>query len=139
MTLAGAYRSATPLGKIKFMTKKEIAIDFLKLVSCGKVREAYEKYVHKDFFHHNAYYKGDRESLLQAMEEKAEQFPNKTYVILRALEDDDLVSIHAKVTGIFDADLAVIHIFRFEGDKMIEEWDAAQEETNDSPNQNGIF
>jgi predicted SnoaL-like aldol condensation-catalyzing enzyme len=121
------------------MTKKEIAIDFLKLVSSGKVREAYEKYVHKDFFHHNAYYKGDRESLLKAMEEKAEQFPNKTYVVLRALEDDDLVSIHAKVTGVFDSDLAVIHIFRYEGNLIAEEWDVGQQVPPDSPNENGIF
>jgi predicted SnoaL-like aldol condensation-catalyzing enzyme len=73
------------------------------------------------------------------MEEKAGEFPNKTYVVLRALEDDDLVSIHAKVTGVFDFDFAVIHIFRFEGDKIIEEWDASEKETKDSPNENGIF
>lgn len=31
------------------MNKKEIAETFLKMVSSGKVREAYEKYVHPDF------------------------------------------------------------------------------------------
>jgi hypothetical protein len=46
------------------MSKKDIAISFLKLASSGKVREAYEKYVHPDFSHHNPYFKGDRESLL---------------------------------------------------------------------------
>lgn len=74
------------------MTKKDIATTFLKLASSGKVREAYEKYVHPNFIHHNAYYKGDRETLLKGMEENAQQFPNKKYEILRALEDGDLVT-----------------------------------------------
>ncbi len=34
-------------------------MQFLKMASDGKVREAYEKYVHSDFVHHNAYFKGD--------------------------------------------------------------------------------
>jgi hypothetical protein len=47
------------------MTKKDIAIDFLKLASSDKVDEAYDKYIHPGFIHHNAYYKGDRETLLR--------------------------------------------------------------------------
>jgi hypothetical protein len=35
------------------MNKKEMAISFLRLASSGNVREAYEKYVHPDFRHHN--------------------------------------------------------------------------------------
>lgn len=38
------------------MSKKEIATAFLQLASSGKVREAYEKYVHPDFRRHNAYF-----------------------------------------------------------------------------------
>src|SRR3954462_12562355 len=120
------------------MTKKEIAISFLTLVSDGKIDEAYEKYVHENFTHHNAYYKGDRESLKQAMIEKATEFPDKKYEMLRALEDGELVAVHAKVTGVFEADWAVIHIFRFAGNEIIEEWDAAQDTPQDSPNENGI-
>ena len=33
----------------------------------------------------------------------------------------------------------VIHIFRFEGDKIIESWEASQEALKDSPNDNGLF
>jgi len=57
--------------------KKEIAVSFLSLASSGRVGEAYEKYVHPDFRHHNPYFKGDRESLLKGMEESAHQFPHK--------------------------------------------------------------
>lgn len=121
------------------MAKKDIATTFLELASSGKVREAYEKYVHQDFIHHNAYYKGDCETLLVGMEENANQFPNKKYETLRALEDGDLVAVHGKVTLAADKIFSVIHIFRFEEDRIVEEWEASQEALKDSPNKNGIF
>lgn len=121
------------------MSKKHIAESFLKLASSGKAREAYEKYVHPDFKHHNAYFKGDRESLLKGMEENAKQFPDKTYETLRMLEEGDLVTVHGKVKFGTQSQWSVIHIFRFEDKLIIEEWEASQEALKDSPNENGIF
>jgi predicted SnoaL-like aldol condensation-catalyzing enzyme len=111
----------------KIMNKKDIATTFLKLASSGKVREAYEKYVHQDFIHHNAYYKGDRETLLVGMEENVKQFPDKKIETLHALEDEKLVAVHSKVTLSPEKIFGVIHLFRFEDDKIIEEWEAGQE------------
>ena len=121
------------------MNKKEIATEFLKMASSGKVKEAHDKHVHSDFFHHNAYFKGDRETLIKGMEENVQQFPNKKCEILRALEDRDLVTVHSKITLSPEKVFGVIHIFRFEGDKIIEEWEASQENIKDSLNENGIF
>ena len=121
------------------MTKKEIAESFLKLTSSGNVQEAYRMHVHPQFRHHNAYFKGDRQSLLAGMERNSKQFPEKTYQTLRALEDGDLVAIHGRVVLAPDSQWSVIHIFRFEGDLIIEEWEASQEAFQDSPNENGIF
>ena len=61
----------------------------MKLASSGNVQEAYKKYINSDFTHHNAYFKGDRETLMKGMEENARQFPGKKYETLRALEEDD--------------------------------------------------
>jgi predicted SnoaL-like aldol condensation-catalyzing enzyme len=121
------------------MTKTDIATVFLKLASSGDVDEAYEKYVHPDFIHHNAYFKGDRETLRQGMIENAQQFPNKKCDILRTLEEGDLVTAHSKITLDAEKVFGVIHIFRFEDDKIIEEWEAGQEALKGSPNENGIF
>ena len=120
------------------MNKKEIAILFLKSASSGRVREAYAKFIHPDFKHHLVFFKGDRESLRQAMEENARQFPDKTYEVIHALEDGDLVAVHGKVV-LKPKVYGVIHIFLFRADKIIESWEASQEELEDSPNENGLF
>ena len=121
------------------MSKKEIAESFLKLASSGQVREAFAWHVHSQFRHHHAYFKGDRESLLRRMEENAKQFPDKTFHTLRAVEEGDLVVIHGRVVLAPDSQWSVIHIFRFEGNQIIEAWEASQEAFQDSPNENGIF
>jgi len=121
------------------MTKKDIAASFLSLASSGQVRKAFEQFIHPQFRHHNAYFKGDRESFLKAMEENAQQFPDKTYETLRELEDGDLVTVHGKVKLSPDSQWSVIHIFRFENNKIIESWEASQEVLKDSPNENGLF
>ena len=120
------------------MTKKEIGMEFLKLASAGKVKEAYDNYVHSDFRHHLIFIKGDRASFAKAMEENARQFPHKTYETIHALEDGDFVAVHGKVK-LDQKVYGVMHIFRFNGDKIIESWEASQEELKDSPNKYGLF
>lgn len=121
-------------------SKKDIAVAFLQLASSGNALEAYRKYVHPQFSHHNPYFKSDRESLLTGMEESAVQFPKKVFEAVRTLEDGDFVLVHGKVRlnpGM--PEIALMHIFRFEGDLIIEEWEAAQDVPQESPNENGMF
>ena len=120
--------------------RKDIAVSFLQLASSGKVREAYGMYVHPQFHHHNPYFKGDRASLLVGMEESGVEFPNKVFEVIRTLEDGDFIAVHGKVRlepGL--PEIALMHIFRFDGDLIIEEWEAAQEVLKESPNENGMF
>jgi predicted SnoaL-like aldol condensation-catalyzing enzyme len=122
------------------MNKKDMAILFLRLASSGNVREAYNTYIHPQFRHHNPYFPGDRASLLAGMEENAVNFPQKEYEAVRALEDRDLVAVHGRVRLTPSSPwMALIHIFRFEDNQIIEEWEAGQEVPKDSPNQNGVF
>ena len=122
------------------MNNKEMAISFLRLASSGNVREAYETYVHPDFRHHNPYFPGDRASLLAAMEENAATFPQKEFEAVRALEDGDLVAVHGRVRLTPSRPwIALIHIFRFQDNQIIEEWEAGQEVPKESPNENGVF
>jgi predicted SnoaL-like aldol condensation-catalyzing enzyme len=74
------------------------------------------------------------------MEENAAQNPNKVLEIQRALQDGDLVAVHSHVRqqpG--DRGAAVVHIFRFEGDRIAELWDVGQPVPESSPNELGMF
>ena len=122
------------------MNNKERAISFLRLASSGNVWEAYGTYVHPQFRHHNPYFPGDRAALLAGMEESALTFPKKEFEAVRALEDGDLVAVHARVRLTPSKPwIGLIYIFRFQDDQIIEEWEAGQEVPKDSPNQNGVF
>ena len=123
----------------KASDRKEIAISFLTNAASGKLDEAYSK-VSANFRHHNPYFKGDAESLKAGMAEAAAKFPNTTLDIQRVFEDDDLVAIHSRVRHSPDTpEISVVHIFRFEDDRVAELWDVGQEAPKDSPNENGLF
>jgi predicted SnoaL-like aldol condensation-catalyzing enzyme len=120
---------------------REKAIAFLQAAASGQVRDAYQRYVHRDFRHHNPYFPGDRDSLQRAMEEAAVASPNKSIEVKRVLEDGDLVAVHSRVRRADPSapDIAVVHILRFQDGLIIEEWEAGNEVPKDSPNQNGAF
>jgi predicted SnoaL-like aldol condensation-catalyzing enzyme len=123
------------------VTNKEIATSFLQMASSGNVRPAYEKYVASNFIHHNQYFKGDRRSLMEAMESASKSHPNKSFETKFIYEDGNKVITHSLVKrAVADQpDVAVVHIFRFEGDKIAELWDLGQPLDPNSPNENGPF
>jgi predicted SnoaL-like aldol condensation-catalyzing enzyme len=119
---------------------KQAAIDFLMLASKGNSKEAFSKYVSKNFKHHNIYFKGDGESLMIAMEDNAKKNPNKIFDIKRSLQDGNLVATHSHVRQkLGDPGAAVVHVFRFEDDKIAELWDLGQPVPLETVNENGIF
>ena len=119
---------------------KEIAIDFLHSAASGNVRDAYRNYVAPNFRHHNAFFKGDAEALMLAIEENAAKNPQKTLEIHHAIREGDLVAIHSHVRmNPNDRGAGLVHIFRFEGDRIAELWDLAQPVPEESPNENGMF
>ncbi|WP_163411562.1 nuclear transport factor 2 family protein [Flavobacterium ajazii] len=122
------------------MAKKSIVRNFLKLAATGHSHEAFQLYVSKNFKHHNAYFKGDADTLMLAMEESAKTNPNKILTIQHILEDGNLVAVHSHVRqNSTDLGAAVVHIFRFESDKIVELWDLGQPIPNKIINENGMF
>ena len=121
-------------------SKTDIATEFLELCAGGRVREAYEKHVAADFRHHNAWFPGDRQSLLDGMEQSAQAEPNKSFTVMQAIESGDRVALLSRLRRErADVEMAVVHILRFEGDRIVEMWDVGQEIPKDSPNALGMF
>ncbi|NRS49127.1 nuclear transport factor 2 family protein [Brevibacillus sp. HB2.2] len=121
-------------------SSKENAVSFLQLVASGNVREAYQRYAGPNFRHHNPFFRGDAHSLMLAMEENAAKNPHKILEVKRAIEEGDIVAVHSHVKqNQEDLGGAVVHIFRFHNDQIVELWDVGQPIPADSPNENGMF
>lgn len=123
------------------MDQKESAVTFLKMAGSGDVRAAYDKFIAPNFIHHNQYFNGERESLLKAMEEAHKTNPNKSIEVKHVYQDGNTVITHSQVLRRepHAAPVAVVHIFRFENNRVVELWDLVQEMPKDSPNENGAF
>ncbi len=119
---------------------KESAVEFLIMCATGSVREAYEKHVDARFTHHNAYFKSDRASLMEAMQKSADEEPNKAFRVMQTIASDDTVAVFSHLQRAQDdISYAVVHILRFDNGKVIEMWDVGQEVPKDSPNELGMF
>ncbi len=118
----------------------DTAIEFLTLVASGKIREAYDRHVGPGFRHHNPFFRGDAASLMEGMQEDAIRNPGKVLEIQRTLQDGDQVAVFFSVRQRpNDPGFAIVHIYRFEGARIVEAWDVAQPVPPDSVNENGMF
>jgi predicted SnoaL-like aldol condensation-catalyzing enzyme len=122
------------------MSHKDAAVEFLTLVASGRVREAYERYIGAGFRHHNPYFRGDAASLMEGMEQNAAKNPDKRLEIQTAIQEGDRVAVFSHVRQHpQDRGGAVVHIFRFDKDRVVELWDVGQAVPEQSDNQNGMF
>ena len=129
-----------PEASMKQSDRKQSAISFLKLAASGRLDEAYGDYISPNFRHHNPYFAGDAESLKTGMAEAHKKFPDTKLEVQHVLEEGDLVAAHSKVRHSPDTpEIAVVHLFRFEGSRVAELWDIGIEAPKDSPNENGMF
>jgi predicted SnoaL-like aldol condensation-catalyzing enzyme len=122
------------------MGRKFSATDFLALCSSGKVREAFSKYIALGFKRHNPHFAGDSASLMEGMLAAAKENPKQTFEVQRAIEDNELVAVHSKVTPKPGGpSIAVVHLFRFEGDRVVELWDVVMPVPAQPANVNRAF
>ena len=119
---------------------KAAAQDFLQEVATGDVRKAFERYVGPVFKHHNGYFKGDQETLMQAMEQNTVENPAKVFKIHHTIEEGEMVAVHSLIQmSPEDIGMAVVHILRFDNRKIVEFWDVGQPVPKDPTNENGMF
>ncbi len=120
--------------------RKQAAVDFLQLVVAGRIDEAYDKHVDMRGKHHNPYFAAGFAALKQAMRENHAQFPNEHITVKHVIGDGDLIAVHSHVVhNPGEIGFATFHLFRFEGDKVVELWDCGQPLPADSRNADGMF
>lgn len=122
------------------MDLKNAAKDFLRLTSSGKAKEAFQKYASEDFIHHNPWFEGSAESLMNGMIENSKKMPTKIFEIKKAIQEGEFVAVHSKIKLSADIPvISVVHIFSFKENKIAELWDIGQQLPENSPNQYGMF
>lgn len=121
-------------------SNKNAAVTFLKLASDSEVREAYSRFISTGFKHHNPFFEGSAATLSAAMAENARQNPHKVFEVKRAIAESDFVVVHSHVRQTpADPGPAVVHIFRFENERIVELWNVGQPISHVSPNQYRMF
>jgi predicted SnoaL-like aldol condensation-catalyzing enzyme len=118
---------------------KQATLQFLKLIETGQVEQAYRKYAAANGRHHNPYFQAGFPAQQKGMQENHDQFPNMRLTVNNVIGDGDLVAIHSLIVqkpG--EMDLAAVHIFRFQGDKIAEFWDVGEPIPAESPNVDGM-
>ena len=121
------------------MDRKQIALAFLRAARAGD-RAAVERHVAPGARHHTAFFAAGMPALLDAMREAAKTATDRTFEPKRIIAEGDLVAVHSHVhhqPG--DLGFAVVHIFRFEGDRIAEFWDVIQPVPAENPNADGMF
>lgn len=120
--------------------RKDAAVEFLQLVVAGRIDEAYQKHVNMGGMHHNPFFPAGFPALQKAMADNHAQFPDKKLFVKHVLGDGDFVAVHSHlVPKSGDAGMVVVHLFRFQGGRIVEFWDCGQPIPADSPNRDGAF
>ena len=121
-------------------SNSESAVNFLKLVVVGRIDEAYEIYVSPMMRHHTPGFAGDASGLQTGMKVNHEKHPNKALSVQRVIAEIDLVAVHSHIQmDVADPGIAVVHLFRFEDDLIVELWSVGQPVPQVMENENGMF
>ncbi len=119
---------------------KASAIDFLNLIIANRIDEAYSKHVGANFVHHNPWFRSDADTLRKGMQDSEHTHPGKIFEIQRAIAEGDLVAVHSRLRFTPEqSGMAVVHIFRFENQKIVEFWDVGQQPPDEMINERGMF
>ena len=132
--------------KEKESMRKNIIAEYFKFVSSGKFKEGLQFFA-SDCKTHNPYVSGNMEALTDAMISASKDINIKNaqpqFAVKHILADDDFVAAHTELLNMKskpgDGGLRQVHLFRFEGEKIVEYWDITQQVLSNMPNASGAF
>ncbi len=99
-----------------------------------------ERYLSPNYLQHSSLAPPGRQAVKDFLDMVRERSPDATQSIKRAFVDGDHVIVHVHVVRFpGDPGLAVVDIFRVEGDAIVEHWDVLQEVPAKPVNPNPMF
>jgi predicted SnoaL-like aldol condensation-catalyzing enzyme len=130
----------------KEVERKNVVLEYFKLVVAGKFKEGL-RFFAPDCKTHNPYVAGSMEVLTDAVvvanKEGSAKYPEAEFAVNHVIADGDFVVAHTQLLSNKskpnEGGLRQIHLFRFEGDKIVEYWDVTQQVTPNMPNAGGAF
>ncbi len=130
----------------KEIERRNIVKEYFKFVSSGRFKEGLHFFA-PDCRTHNPFIGGNMTVLTDAMinanKEGASKYPEAEFSVKLVLADGDFVAAHTQLLGNKskpnEGGLRQVHLFRFEGDRIVEYWDITQQVLPSMPNAGGAF
>ncbi len=129
--------------------RKDIAVEFFNLVASAKPKDGL-RFFAPECKTHNPYTGGGIKELIDAMIAVQKQgsqgiiqgsTADFKLIIRQVLADGDLVAVHTQISASNPTvgGLRQVHLFRFNGEKIVEYWDITQFVPENAPNAAGAF
>jgi predicted SnoaL-like aldol condensation-catalyzing enzyme len=139
-------QSKSDLVRQKEIEYKNIVTEYFKLIVAGKFKKGL-RFFAPDCKTHNPFVAGSMDVLTDAMvaanKEGSVKYPEAEFSVRHVLADGDLVAAHTQLlssgSNLNEGGLRQVHLFRFEGEKIVEYWDVTQQVTSNMPNAGGAF
>ena len=138
---AGTAEPAATPAQAANLTNRQIVERFIDLFyRQGRVREAFETYVHEDYIQHNPLAPDGRAAAIAALEPYFASQPQAVREVHRIIVDGDLAAVHVRARqNPEDRGFAIVDILRLENGKIVEHWDVIQAVPEQSANPHPMF
>ena len=139
--LAAESDAAGSTQQAQTLSNREIVERFIDLFyRQGRVREAFETYVHPDYIQHNPLAPDGRAAAIAALEPYFASQPNAVREVHRIIVDGNLAAVHVRARqNAEDRGFAIVDILRLENGKIVEHWDVIQAVPERSANPHPMF
>jgi len=125
---------------------RKIVNEYFRLIGAGKFKDGL-RFFAPDCKTHNPYIAGSVETLPNAMiaanKDMSAQLSQPEFTVRHLLVDGNIVAAHTQLLNSKSnpekGGLRQVHLFRFEGDKIVEYWDITQQILSSMPNAGGAF
>lgn len=121
-------------------SNKEKAIAFYRTAFLGNPTEAVAEFVGAEYIQHNPLVGNGKQAFIDYFDNMAKDYPDKQISFIRAVAENDLVSLHTHQIWPNNEEYVTMDFFRFdENGKIVEHWDAIQKVPNETLNGNSMY